>query len=594
MSFFSSPTSFRLNALQPVPHAPFVPMMYSTLPGNSSYDMTTIMMDGQKSQPAEGHPSLMHLGLLVFEAVMEVVCVSLPGYIIARAGLFDTDNQKFVANLNVSLFTPCLIFIKLASQLTLSKLAELIIIPVLFVFMTAVSYCCSLAVAKLFGFEKPARNFVIAMGVFGNSNSLPISLVLSLAHTISGLHWDRIPGDNDQEVAARGILYLLIFQQLGQLLRWSWGYHVLLARTDDVETGAQPNGSAGRSYRDNEDDNEGDSDSEDEDLLRVRVDPFMSPQFENSFEGLHRQVQPNEQDALLPCGHDRNHHRNHTTGTTDSAFESGPSGEQTPVSRYPSSASLSTCPGTDITQSSSIIGETPLKGNRGKRDITSFPTITTSSSTENLQPRWAAPAPQPWYSRTFTAIKNFGVRFALGLWEFMNPPLWAMFAAIIVASIPQLQELFFTKGTFVNASVTRAISQSGNVAVPLILVVLGANLANSTSGKQKNAHADKQETKILIASLVSRMLLPFFFIAPVLAIAAKYLNISILDDPIFLVVCFLLTGAPSALQLAQICQINNVFEDVITRVLFWSYVVVILPSTLALVITAIEVVHWAT
>lgn len=83
-------------------------MMYSTLPGNSSYDMTTIMMDGQKSQPAEGHPSLMHLGLLVFEAVMEVVCVSLPGYIIARAGLFDTDNQKFVANLNVSLFTPCL------------------------------------------------------------------------------------------------------------------------------------------------------------------------------------------------------------------------------------------------------------------------------------------------------------------------------------------------------------------------------------------------------------------------------------------------------------------------------------------------------
>ena len=57
--------------------------------------------------------------------------------------------------------------------------------------------------------------------MFGNSNSLPISLVLSLAHTISGLHWSNIPGDNDQEVAARGILYLLIFQQLGQLVRWS-------------------------------------------------------------------------------------------------------------------------------------------------------------------------------------------------------------------------------------------------------------------------------------------------------------------------------------------------------------------------------------
>lgn len=39
---------------------------------------------------------------------MEVVCVSLPGYIIARQGMFDADMQKFVANLNVSLFTPCL------------------------------------------------------------------------------------------------------------------------------------------------------------------------------------------------------------------------------------------------------------------------------------------------------------------------------------------------------------------------------------------------------------------------------------------------------------------------------------------------------
>ena len=39
---------------------------------------------------------------------MEVVCVSLPGYIVARQGMFDAEKQKFVANLNVALFTPCL------------------------------------------------------------------------------------------------------------------------------------------------------------------------------------------------------------------------------------------------------------------------------------------------------------------------------------------------------------------------------------------------------------------------------------------------------------------------------------------------------
>ena len=49
-----------------------------------------------------------HLVLLVFEAVLEVVCVSLPGYIVARQGMFDAEAQKFLANLNVMLFTPCL------------------------------------------------------------------------------------------------------------------------------------------------------------------------------------------------------------------------------------------------------------------------------------------------------------------------------------------------------------------------------------------------------------------------------------------------------------------------------------------------------
>lgn len=61
-----------------------------------------------KAQSHESHPPLDHLIILVFGAVLEVVCVSLPGYIIARLGHFDADKQKFLANLNVMLFTPCL------------------------------------------------------------------------------------------------------------------------------------------------------------------------------------------------------------------------------------------------------------------------------------------------------------------------------------------------------------------------------------------------------------------------------------------------------------------------------------------------------
>jgi len=102
MAIFTSPTSYRLasgNGYAPVSSRSF---------GNMAY--------GALQQPTlngpftghEAHPPLGHLVLLVFEAVMEVVCVSLPGYIIARLGMFDAENQKFIANLNVMLFTPCL------------------------------------------------------------------------------------------------------------------------------------------------------------------------------------------------------------------------------------------------------------------------------------------------------------------------------------------------------------------------------------------------------------------------------------------------------------------------------------------------------
>lgn len=198
----------------------------------------------------------------------------------------------------------------------------------------------------------------------------------------------------------------------------------------------------------------------------------------------------------------------------------------------------------------------------------------------------------------------------------MNPPLWAMLAAIIVASIPSLQRLMFTPGTFLSNSVTRAIQQSGSVAVPLILVVLGANLERSTlpdSAHDEHDHP-REERNLIIASLIARMLLPVAIMGPILAATAKYVPVSILGDPIFVIVCFLLTGAPSALQLAQICQINNVYMSAMSKILFHSYVIWyvqhimfgraiadfffslpsrILPSTLILVLSALEVVEWA-
>ena len=130
-----------------------------------------------------------------------------------------------------------------------------------------------------------------------------------------------------------------------------------------------------------------------------------------------------------------------------------------------------------------------------------------------------------------------------------------------------------------------AIHGHGAVAVPLILVVLGGNLARNTIPKNQPGDITdpKEEKRLLYASLLARMVFPTIVMAPFLALVAKYVPVSIVDDKIFIVVAFLLTGAPSALQLSAITQTNNVYPTVMSNILFQSYVVWILPSTLILV-----------
>jgi len=549
----------------------------------------------KKLPPHAGHPDFGHLTLLVFEAVLEVVCVSLPGYIVARQGMFDAESQKFLANLNVQLFTPCLIFTKLASQLTADKLADLAIIPVIFVVQTLVSYLCAFAIGRLLRFKKRQNNFLIAMGVFGNSNSLPISLVLSLSKTLKGLHWDKVPGDNDDEVAARGILYLLIFQQLGQLLRWSWGYNVLLAppesyteeeggtkRIDGVERGPD-------AYRDDPSDDEDqgllsrsyDQDSDDySDQTRVANSPTMTssgiktPGTPHNKSGLTSRSESAEQLAY-----------NAELNSTPANGMIAPNGyHQLPAFMKPD----------PYKHYDEDAGGWKGSVNRVRNRIRGSLFMLRRKTCRFAQALFDR-LPNP-VQKVLTAIESAVTRFLNGLWEFMNPPLWAMLIAIIVASIPALQDAFFRRGSFLRNSVTRAVEQSGGVAVPLILVVLGGNLARNTLPNDPSSRiADpKEERKLLIASLVSRMLLPTIIMAPFIALVAKYVPVSIVDDKIFLIVCFLLTGAPTALQLAQICQINNVYMPVMAKILFQSYVVWILPSTLILVLLALETVEWAT
>lgn len=437
--------------------------------------------------------SLSNISLLTFEAVFEVVIICFAGFIAAKTGLLNTNNQKVLSQLNVDLFTPCLVFIKLAQSLSLEKMMEVIVIPIFYAISTAISYSCSRIISRILHLNIPETDFVTAMAVFGNSNSLPVSITVSLAYTLPDLLlWEDIEEDNSDMIASRGILYLLIFQQLGQILRWSWGYNKLLRK---------------RSYEE--------------------LNTYMC-----------HEVHDHEHEILLP--------------------------ENDENTRLIASSSLGSL---SSNEESSIDIVAPNK---------MAPPSTVAALLE---------------SENNTKVGVFGrlakVPILKLILAFMNPPLYAMLVSVVVASTPGLHAFFFTPKTFVNTTVTNSIGQLGSISIPLILVVLGSNLYPSADLPK----ASKHHTRIVIGSLLSRMVIPAVILLPLITLCVKCFKVSILDDPIFLIVSFLLTVSPPAIQLSQIIQLNDIYRKEMGSILFWGYVVFSLPVTMLIVIGSIEVLR---
>ncbi|VEU21777.1 DEKNAAC102529 [Brettanomyces naardenensis] len=480
----------------------------------------------------------LHTTFLTFQAVIEVVIVCLSGFWAASHGLLSNDGTKVISRLNVDLFTPALIFTKLASSLSLKKLLEVIIIPILYAITTLVSYVAANFMGRVLDLSDPESNFVTAMAVFGNSNSLPVSLTLALAYTLPGLEWDDVDDDTPDKIASRGLVYLLIFQQLGQMLRWSWGYNSLLKKQPhDVIYSGEP-------------------DTERRELLPGSSDSIAkSPSTAHSYgssgiEGSSDSVEEINDDA----------------GSIDS--ENGVTMLSSDII-VPTSAIIQPVRTVSRTAGGQILVEIEDKEDTEDELLPE----------ENTAVSLAEPEQQSSiFKRAFSRFMGW-----------MNPPLWSMLTAIFVASIPPIRYQFYEANGFIQNTLAKSIKELGSVSIPLILVVLGANLAPSSDIPP----ACKHYKRMIFGSLVSRMVLPSIVLLPLIAFCVRYIRLSIMDDPIFLITSFLLITSPPAIQLSQICQLNEIYQKEMAGVLFYGYAVLTLPVTIFIVVSALQCMQWA-
>ncbi|KAF8069072.1 membrane transport protein-domain-containing protein [Lyophyllum atratum] len=522
--------------------------------------------------------------LTVFDSIFEVFLLCLAGYILAGQGILDKKTQKQINRLNVSLFTPALLFSKVAFFLSPAKLRELWIVPIFFVLVTAVSMAVSFTLGWMFKLKKSQRSFAMAAAMFMNSNSLPIALMQSLVVQVPGLKWGD--DDNENAMVGRALTYLVVYSTLGMVLRWSYGVRLLSQADDPVP---EPEILI----------------SEETPLLAARDHHVSTSTF----------ISEPEEHVPQPITHLRPTPRRRTTYYR--SFPNSPEASQTHLPRIDAdSTPASTLASDEETDDDGIRPPSPLPLH-GEH----------------------TPKPPP---TTFRRGKRRVRRAWAAFNDFMTVPLWAALASILVACIRPIQHVLETHVL----SIKGALTSAGNCSIPLTLVVLGAyfypsppaDQSTTANANAKAARARKStdtlvhsvkdfltfrnrrafesgnghgnqignghgnghvarteknpgETRTVVIAVLSRMVITPLLLMPVVALSAKYDWQRVFEDPVFVVANVLLVSSPPALTLAQITQAasGDAFERLISRTIFWSYCVLTPPATIFYVVVGLVI-----
>lgn len=168
---------------------------------------------------------------------------------------------------------------------------------------------------------------------------------------------------------------------------------------------------------------------------------------------------------------------------------------------------------------------------------------------------------------TFRAkATNFFNSSGKTLKNIFNPPLIAIFAAFIVSAIPQVKALFYGPAPIFGA-LSRAVGVCSGAAIPAVLIGLGCNISLLI-----------RESRRVSFRMVSMVLISRFVIVPTIAISfllAVRNEFPLGDDPTFILVMMILISAPTAINLLQICQSVDKFEDEMSMLLLYSYLLAI-------------------
>lgn len=540
----------------------------------------------------------------VFNSIFEVILLCVAGYVLARAGVTDKATQRKLNVINVSLFTPALLFSKVAYSLTPAKLKELWIIPLGFILITGLSALVAWFLAKVFRLSKSQTAFAICASMFQNSNSLPIALIQALVTTVPGLKWGF--DDSKDQMLGRALTYLVLYSTLGMMLRWSWGVKLLSNADDEVDQTQHNHGLV-------HDTGLVQSPGHIEENGHESRSPFFSSEDNQTWRGRGALI------GVTP-----------TMIRDASSSPTTPFGAPGPVHSFSPRRQSTT--GTS-TRSHSIMSATKrsrtLSRTESGREFWGLPEaprnhrieLIEEDSSDEEDEEWgnyAQPGlrlrldpPSTKLQACWRGLQKKATSVGKSLNAFMTVPMYAALLSIFIAMVQPLQrEMAKFK------PLEQAIKGAGQCSIPVTLVVLGAFFYTppSTHPPSSGPHlgetptrpsnfferkfraiaglrpsdqkAYPRENRTVFVAVISRMILVPMLMMPLLALMAKYDFFETAADPVFVLCTVLLVSSPPALTLAQITQAasGDAFERLISKTISWSYAVLTPPLTLIYVV----------
>ncbi|EIW78308.1 hypothetical protein CONPUDRAFT_83769 [Coniophora puteana RWD-64-598 SS2] len=550
----------------------------------------------------ESSPFLPLLGTVI-NSILQVVVVCFSGYVAARQGVIDKNLQRSLNKLNVSLFTPALLFSKVAFTLTPEKLRELWIIPLFFVIVISLSWVAATVLGKMFRLKRSQRNFAKVASMFQNSNSLPIALMQSLVTTVAELRWD--PDDEPGAMLGRALTYLATFSTLGMILRWSWGVSLLTVpdAPKDIQINVIIDGSAAHDDSLNQSDRSSVVDSASESTV--------SPYTFATADASSQQARPSAP----------------SLGLDGAQPVSLPSRASLPKRAWDMFNSVMTPPLWAILLSIIVVCVPPLrqfldvhlppvKGALAAAGGCSIPLTmvvlgayfcnSVEEGPNASITRARAPAAKDGQDRG-SARGQTATEGATDEGEQESTR-----SISTVHTVPSTTSVF---GMFQDAFRMRRTGKSSGgrvrldgddeAGLPVSASEVGAATSSSSQHEtereqqQKVNTAEDQEDKasegrtVLVAVLARMVLVPLVLV-PLFALSVRWTAHDAFEDPVFIVSMILLIASPPAVTLAQLTQAASstaadVFERLVSRTIFWSYCIMTPPSTVIVVLIGLAI-----